>query len=298
MVPNVIQPHTTKNRWPAPCTASRPSSSTSSCRAACPSRRSARASTPRHARGSSSSVRACGYVFAFWGVCVGWDSRKHTLLNTAALMSKTMQEPRPRLKPTAPRMEVVRYTFDQHKDIFTLVRAWCMCVYVWMRVIVGIASSFCLSLPFWTLHIIDQPVQSQKITITGEPPAGGGRLRRAPLLPRTGKYKRRTRGRTPNPPIPRNPIPTPEPTPSRLTGEGDYLRAGPDQGGGGAPTRAGAGGGHPRGGGLHRHRRRGMCVRVGVCVRVSSSGPRALEIARPTTIKPSNNTRNQPTKHR
>lgn len=37
-------------------------------------------------------------------------------------MSKTMQEPRPRLKPTAPRMEVVRYTFDQHKDIFTLVR--------------------------------------------------------------------------------------------------------------------------------------------------------------------------------
>ncbi len=37
-------------------------------------------------------------------------------------MAKTVSEPRPRLKPTAPRMEVVRYTFDQHKDIFTLVR--------------------------------------------------------------------------------------------------------------------------------------------------------------------------------
>jgi hypothetical protein len=36
-------------------------------------------------------------------------------------MGKTIQNPQPRLKPTAPRMEVVRYTFDQHKDIFTLV---------------------------------------------------------------------------------------------------------------------------------------------------------------------------------
>lgn len=56
-------------------------------------------------------------------------------------MSKTMQEPRPRLKPTAPRMEVVRYTFDQHKDIFTLVCEGAIVSFVFCNDRLGVARS-------------------------------------------------------------------------------------------------------------------------------------------------------------